>query len=97
MNRTWFTLTRLPGVTKYLSWKQKVGNCNKIGPRGSKIDHNGSILHGFDPKITFPTSICAEKITFCLLLKIFKHVKIFFNICKASQCVFSPKIGQQLF
>ena len=42
----------------------KIRKCHQIGPRGSKIHYRGCILTDFDPKITFPMSICAENITY---------------------------------
>ena len=44
----------------------------KIGPRASKIDLNGIILGGFDPKITILMSISVRNLTFDRFLKIFE-------------------------
>ena len=35
-----------------------------MGPSGSKMDYHGIILHGFDTKNTFLTSISVKTITF---------------------------------
>ena len=51
---------------------------NKMGPRGSKIDHNGTIRTVFDLKITFPTCACVKNITFDQCFKIFTFFIYFF-------------------
>ena len=44
-----------------------------MGPRGSKIDYDGTIRTVFDLKITFPTCVRVKNITFDQFLKIFTN------------------------
>ena len=44
----------------------------KMGPHASKMDLDGIILGGFDPKITILMSISVRNLTFDRFLKIFE-------------------------
>ena len=51
-----------------------------MGPRGSKIDYDGTIRTVFDLKITFPTCVRVKNITFDQFLKIFANYRKFSKI-----------------
>ena len=50
-----------------------------MGPRGSKIDYDGTIRTVFDLKITFPTCVRVKNITFDQFLKICRNLSQIFK------------------